>query len=135
MANHTFEERFKVTIGVDPQIPNSTTAVTGGAVSMAKYNNAAIICALTDRTQYGSNATFQIAQGTNSTQFSTVMLKTVTLSSNTQTAQIDTIEVRAEELSDGYTYIRPVVTMAATATGQEISAQVVQFNPRFMSVS
>jgi len=131
---HKLEENIKCETGVGPLIPNATAAQTGNAVSLAKYNNFALGCQLTDHASGGIGATFYIAQGTNSTQFSTSYLATCTLASNTTTDQSDVIEVRAEELSDGYTHVRGEIVMAATNTVQEVAALNIRFNPRFAAV-
>lgn len=128
---HRFQDDLKHDYGIAPKIPGATATQEGQALSMAKFNNIAVLCMLTDRTQYGAACTFYIAEGTTSTQFSATRLATATLASNTTTPQKTAIEVRAEQLSDGYTWVRAEAVMAATATGQEISADCVRFNPRF----
>lgn len=128
---HSLEQSTNPVVAIAPKIVGSTTALAGVGVKMDKYNNFAMICMLKELAANGIDATFYIAESTDNSTFSTSYLKTCTLASNTETAQVDTIEVRADELSDGYYYVRGEVKMTATNTYQPAAAAGVQFNPRF----
>jgi ABC-type branched-subunit amino acid transport system permease subunit len=113
-------------------VPNKTAAVTTGiGVSLAKYNSFALQCRLALLASGGCDATFYIAQGTNSTQYSSVYLATVTLVSSTTADAEDVIEVKASDLTSGYSYVKGVIICASTTTQQAVSAQNLRFNPRF----
>ncbi len=126
---HTFEENIKVTVGLTPQIATAIEK-TGGFCDMAKYNNFAAICQLAATAAFGGDVTCVIAESTDSTAWSNKYLGTVTLSSSTTTNQIDTVECRAEQMTDDYRYLRVEMTPAA-GTGDLISASNVRFGARY----
>lgn len=104
-------------------------AANSAAVDMAKYNNYAALVHVAGATQWQGALTVVIAEGTNSTQFSTAYLATLTVASATiDTAQ--SVEIRAEQMSDGYRYLRHTITPAA-GTGNLYDSVNVQFNPRY----
>lgn len=126
---HEFDENVKVGVGISPAV-YGTWEVTGTAVDMAKYNNyiAAVIS--------GSSAAFQgaltcvIAEATCHTVWSDTYLATLSLASSTTEDKCDTVEVRAEEMSDGYQYVRAEIT-PATGSGNLYAVINEQFNPRY----
>lgn len=128
---HKFEENISAAVSVKAHIPGATAAVVGTGVSLAKYNNYALACTNTFIAANGCAVTYYIAQSTDNTTFSTSYLATCTLASNTTTNQNDVIEVRAEQLTDGYTYVAGVAACASTATQQTICAMGLRWNPRF----
>jgi len=128
---HKFEENVAVDIAVSPRAVTTTTEIDGVALDMAKYNNVAFAVQLASGTQAGA-LTCYIAEGTTSTQFSDTMLATVTLASSTDTDGIDTVELRAEEMTAGYRYVRLEVNPAA-GDSKTLSATAMRFNPRFKS--
>jgi len=128
---HNLEASTLPVVAIAPVIPNKTAATVGTGVSMAKYNNFALICLSSYEADHGTAVTFYIAESTDNSTFSTTYLATCTIASSTNAQQVDTIEVRADQLSDGYYYVRGEVTCAATSTEQRVAAAGIQFNPRF----
>lgn len=129
---HTFEENVKLTVGLEPTATRTDEAANGGYVDMAKFNNCAAVIQQAGATTAQGAVTYTLQEGTNSTQFSTVGLATVTIASAT-TDQVDVIEVRAEEMTDDYVYLRVTATPAA-GTANAIGVTMQQFNPRFAPV-
>ena len=128
---HTFEKNCLESAA----IPASSTYRTAGeaagiGVDMAKYNNFCAIIQAEPATQWQGALTCEIAESIDNSTYSDTYLATVTIASSTDTTQIDTVEIRAEELSDGYRYARVEVTPAA-GTGNMFDAVNVQFNARF----
>jgi len=127
---HKFEENCLESVAICAAATYRTaTEVDGTYVDMAKYNNYVAIIEAAGATQYLGDLTCVIAESTDHSTWSNTYLATVTIASATTNA-IDTVEIRAEEMSDGYRYARVEVT-PATGTGNMISAVNVQFNPRF----
>ncbi len=130
---HEMDENIKYGVGIAPAV-HGTTEVTGTGVDMAKYNNyvAAVVS--------GSSAAFQgaltvvIAESTDNVTFSDTYLATMTLVSSTASTvtaiACDSLEVRDEEMSDGYRYLRIEIT-PATGTGNLYSVINEQHNPRY----
>jgi len=126
---HEFDENVCVSTGLSPAV-YGTWEYTGTAVDMAKYNNfvAAVVS--------GSSADFQgaltvvIAEATCHTVWSNTYLATLTLASSSLVDRCDTVEVRAEEMSDGYRYLRPEIT-PATGSGNLFAVINQRFNPRY----
>ena len=129
---HKGSENIKLTEGITVAATYRTAAaVNGAAVDMAKYNNYVGVVHVAGATQWEGALTCVIAEGTTSTQFSTSYLATLTIASaTTDTAQ--SVEVRAEEMTDGYRYLRLEVTPAA-GTGNLFDAVNAQFNPRYLA--
>lgn len=127
---HKFSDNIKLTEAIPVAATYRTAgAVNGAAVDMAKYNNFAALIHVAGATQWQGALTCVVAEGTTSTQFSTAYLATLTIASGTtDTAQ--SVEVRAEQMSDGYRYLRPTITPAA-GTGNLFDAVNVQLNPRY----
>jgi len=107
-------------------------SATGVGVDMAKYNNYAAIINVAFETAWQGALTCSIAESTDNTTFSTAYLATVTIASSTDTNQAESLEVRAEEMTDGYRYLRVEVAPAA-GTGNLYSAVNVRFNPRYLA--
>lgn len=129
MHTHTSNVQFRQ--GIEPQIPNKTSTVLGDYVHMAKYNNFAMGCLLAHHTQITAGAIFYIAQGTDQTTFSTNYLATATLASSTTTCTATVIEVRAEQMTNLYQYLRGEVVMSATCATAAIAAGYMRFNARY----
>ena len=129
---HRFEENVKLTVGLTPTATRTDAEAAGGAVDMAKYNNVVAIIQQAGETQWQGAVTYTLNEGTTSTQFGATSLATVTIASAT-TNQVDSIELRAEEMTDGYRYIRIEATPAA-GSANAIGVVMAQFNPRFASV-
>ena len=126
--------KFEHNVHESAAIPSAATyrtaaAVNGAGVDMAKYNNFCAVVECAGATQWLGALTCVIAESTDNTTYSTAFLATTTIASAT-TDSVDTVEVRAEELSDGYRYARVEVTPAA-GTGNMFSAVNLQFNPRY----
>lgn len=131
---HLFDENIKVDDSIPvPATYRTAAAVNGEAVDMAKYNNFAGVITVAGATQWQGAITAVIAEGTNSTQFSTSYLATKTIASAT-TNQIEVIEVSDQAMSDGYRYLRMELT-PATGTGHMFAAVNCRFNPRYGAVS
>jgi len=131
---HLLDENIKVDDGIPvPATYRTAQAVNGEAVDMAKYNNFAGVITVAGATQWQGAITAVVAEGTNSTQFSTAYLATKTIASAT-TNQIEVIEVNADQMSDGYRYLRMTLT-PATGTGHKFAAVNCRFNPRYAAVS
>lgn len=131
---HLLDENISVADGIPvPATYRTAAAVNGAAADMAKYHNFAGILTVTGATQWLGAITLKIAEGTNSTQFSTSHLATKTVASAT-TNQIEIIEVSADQMSDGYRYLRLEATPAA-GTGNMFAAVNCRFNPRYGAVS
>lgn len=131
---HLYDENIAVDVGVPVAATYRTAAaVNGEAVDMAKYRNFAGIINVAGATQWQGAITAVIAEGTNSTQFSTAYLATKTIATAT-TNQIEVIEVNADKMSDGYRYLRMTLTPAA-GTGNLFAAVNARFNPRYGAVS
>jgi len=131
---HVFDENIKVDDGIPvPTTYRTAQAVNGQAVDMAKYHNFAGVITVSGATQWLGAVTAVIAEGTTSTQFSTTFLATKTIASAT-TNQIEVVEVSADEMSDGYRYLRMELTPAA-GTGNMFAAINARFNPRYGAVS
>ena len=128
---HKFEENVKETVAIAPQsITASEKAGTG--VDMAKFNNYCAVITIVGATQYQGALTCVIAESTDDSTYSDTYLATVTIASAT-TDRVDTVEIRAEEMTAGYRYARVEVTPAA-GTVNTIAAVNLRFNPRFAAV-
>ncbi len=125
---HKLEESIRYTSGIPPQ--TVATSGNGIGVRLRKYNSFALSCQAALSTA-GAAVVFYIAQSTDNATYSTSYLATCTLAVSTTVARQDVIEVRAEQLSDGYTYVRGEYTATATNTYQFIAAGNLQFNARF----
>lgn len=131
---HLFDENISVADGIAVAATYRTAAaVNGAAADMAKYHNFAGIITVTGATQWQGAITAVLAEGTNSTQFSTTFLATKTVATAT-TNQIEVIEISADKMSDGYRYLRMELTPAA-GTGNLFAAVNGRFNPRYAAVS
>jgi len=99
---------------------------------MAKFNNFVGVILQAGATQYQGAVTYVIAESTDDSTYSNTYLATVTVASAT-TDQVDTIEIRAEEMTDAYRYARVEATPAA-GTANAISVVNLRYNPRFAAV-
>ena len=130
---HKLAENIKLSDGIAVAATYRTAgAVNSAAVDMAKYNNYAAVVHVAGATQWQGALTVVIAEGTTSTQFSTSYLATKTIASGSSD-QVESVEVRAEEMSDGYRYLRHTIT-PATGTGNMYDSVNVRFNPRYAAV-
>lgn len=130
---HLFDENIKVDDGIAvPATYRTAAAVNGQAADMAKYHSFAGVITVAGATQWQGAITAVIAEGTNSTQFSTAYLATKTIASAT-TNQIEVVEVSDQAMTDGYRYLRMTLT-PATGTGHKFSAVNCRFNPRYGAV-
>lgn len=131
---HKFEENVSVDVGIAPSATYTDAEEDGAGVDMAKYNNFAAAIVVASATENQGALVVVIAESTDNSTYSNTYLATVTLASSTTAHGIDTVEVRAEEMSDGYRYLRAEVTPAA---GTENAFAVInqRFNPRFKSGS
>lgn len=131
---HLFDENISVGDAIPvPATYRTAQAVNGNAVDMAKYHNFAGVITVAGATQWQGAITAVIAEGTNSTQFSTSYLATKTIASAT-TNTLEVIEVSGDQMSDGYRYLRLTLT-PATGTGHMFAAINCRFNPRYGAVS
>jgi hypothetical protein len=129
---HKASENSKLTYAIPVAATYRTaTAVTGVGVDMAKYNNYAAIISVAGATQWQGALTCEIAESTDNSTFSTAYLATLTIATATvNTAQ--SLELRAEQMSDGYRYLRVEIT-PASGTGNLFSANNIRFNPRYLA--
>lgn len=126
---HKFEQNVSIDVGITPSATYTNAEKAGVGVDMAKYNNFAAIIAVAGATQYQGALTCVIAESTDNSTFSDTFLATVTIASAT-TEQVDTVECRAEEMTEGLRYLRVEVTPAA-GTANAFSVVNARFNPRF----
>ena len=129
---HKFEENVSIDVGIPPCDVYTAAEKAGTGVDMAKYNNYAAIIAMASATEHQGALTCVIAESTDDSTYSDTYLATVTIASSTTADGVDTVEVRAEEMSDGYRYLRAEVTPAA-GTENAFSVANARFNPRFKS--
>lgn len=136
---HKFSENVKVSVGIPSPIATSTVAVfytaalkAGVGVDMAKYNNYAAVVEVVGATQWQGALTIQVAESTDNSTFSTAYLATATIATAT-TNTATSVELRTEQMSDGYRYLNVNVTPAA-GTGNVFSAVNLQRNPRYAAV-
>jgi len=129
---HKFEQNVSIDVGITPTATYTDQEEAGTGVDMAKYNNYAAIIAIAGATQYQGALTCVIAESTDDSTYSNTYLATVTIASSTNTDQVDTLEVRAEEMTDAYRYLRMEVTPAA-GSANAFSVVNARFNPRFKS--
>lgn len=130
---HKFEQNVAVDIAVSPRTVTTTTEIDGVGADMAKYNNICFAIQLKSGTQSGA-LTCYIAESTDNSTWSDTMLATLTIASSTDTDGIDTVEISAEKMTDGYRYLRLEVNPASGAS-KTLSAVAMRFNPRFASGS
>lgn len=128
---HKFENDVLETVAVTPKA-STATENAGEGVDMAKFNNFVGIIQLAAATQYSGPLTAVIAESTDNTTYSDTYLATVTIASTTATNAIETIEVKAEDMTEGYRYLRLELTPSGTVSN--ISAVNLRFNPRFAAV-
>lgn len=133
---HKFEENVKESVGIIQGAVSSTAGeVDGASVDMAKYNNYVAVIQMMAQTQYGGAITCVIAESTDDSTWSDTYLATVTIASSTNTNKVDTVELRAEEMTEGYRYLRCEITPTTPGTSLVFGAVNLQFNPRFAAVS
>ena len=128
---HKFEQNVSIDVGIPPSATYTDQEEAGVGVDMAKYNNYAAVIAIAGATQYQGALTCVIAESTDNSTYSDTFLATVTIASATTDA-VDTLEIRAEEMTDAYRYLRMEVTPAA-GSANAFSVANARFNPRFKS--
>jgi hypothetical protein len=136
---HRFKENIKYDQGLFLNAGTATaTEYTGTAVDMSRYNNfvgiiSGVMAAATNNV---GALVCQIAQSTDCTTWSdTYLPATATAASSTASLSYlgmygTIVECRAEQLADGYRYIRVEVTPAGGTTNN-INIVNLRFNPRF----
>jgi len=134
---HRFKENVKYDIGLIQVVATHGTATcTGHPVDMQKYNN---FCGLIaggiglGTNNVGSFVAY-IAESTDSLTFSTNYLATsATIATATGTAKGygDSVECRAEQMSDGYRYLRVEVRPSVTGTSNLVVIGNLRFNSRY----
>jgi hypothetical protein len=129
---HTFEKSVLETVGVAPYFYTAVEK-TGAGVDMAKFNNYVAVIQMYAATQYAGTLTAVIAESTDNTTYSDTYLATVTIASSTTTNAIDTVEIKASDMSAGYRYLRAEITPGA-GTQNYFSVTNLRFNPRFSAV-
>lgn len=129
---HKFEQNVAIDIGIVPAAAYTNAEKVGESADMAKFNNYCAAILVGAATQHQGALTCVIAESTDDSTWSNTYLATVTLASSTDTDQVDSLEIRAEEMSDGYRYLRMEVTPAA-GTVNLFSVVNMRFNPRFKS--
>ncbi len=134
---HRFTQNVKTNVGLMTlSTATSATVSTGTSVDMAKYNNFCGIVNYVVASNTGTT-TIYIREGTSAAgAWSTTYLATATLASYATVPYIGgfgTIECRAEQMSDGYRFLR-VEVIPAAATGV-ISITNCRFNSRYPQAS
>lgn len=131
---HRFSENVKYNVGLMLQVASATaTTYTGTSADMRKYNNfcACVAGVAAPGTNNIGALTCYIAQSTDTTTYSGNYLATGTAASATGGLTFGTsIEVRAEQMADGYRYLR-VEVLPAAGTANLIVAGNFRFNPRY----
>ncbi len=129
---HKFKENVLANVGLMTlSTATSATVSTGTSVDMAKYNNFCGIVSYVVASNTGTTTAY-IRQSTNEAVWTSAYLATATLASYAAVPYIGgfgTIECRAEQMSDGYRYLR-VEVIPAAATGV-VSITNVRFNARY----
>ena len=130
---HKWSENIKLSVGIPVAATYRTAAaVNGVGVDMAKYNNYAAVVNVAGATQWQGALTCVIAESTDNSTYSTAYLATLTIASaTTNTAQ--SVEVRAEQMTTAYRYLRAQVT-PAEGTGNMFDSMNAQLNPRYAAV-
>lgn len=129
---HKFKENVKCDVGLMTlSTATSATVSTGTSADMQKYNN---FCGLVSYVVASNTGTITayIRESTDKAVWTAAYLKTATLSSYATVPFIGgfgSIECRAEEMSDGYRYLR-VEVIPAVATGV-IGISNLRFNSRY----
>ncbi len=130
---HRFKENVKFDVGLMTTSTATTSTVsTGTGVDMKKYNNFCGLIAGVVAAGAGP-LTAYIAESTDAATFNqTKYVATVAISSATTpyTGYGGSIEVRAEQMSDGYRYLR-VEVLPTSGTGNVISIANCRFNSRY----
>ena len=130
---HKGSENIKLSDAINVAATYRTAgSATGDGVDMAKYNNYAAVVHVAAATQWQGDLTCYIAESTDDSTYSTAYLATLTIASSTTADTAQSLEVRSEEMSDGYRYLRAEVHPAA-GTGNLYDAVNAQFNPRYLA--
>ena len=133
---HKFTQNVKTDVGLMTlSTATSATVSTGTSVDMTKYNNFVGLVSYVVASNTGTTTVY-IRESTNAAVWTSAYLATATLASYATVPYIGgfgTIECRAEQMSDGYRYLRGEVIPAA-ATGV-ISIVNARFNSRFPQAS
>ncbi len=133
---HRFKENVKCEVGLMTlSTATSATVSTGTSVDMAKYNNFCGLVSYVVASNTGTT-TIYIRESTNQLVWTAAYLATATLASYATVPYIGgfgTIECRAEQMSDGYRYLR-VEVIPAAATGV-INIANCRFNARYAQAS
>ncbi len=133
---HRFSENVKTDVGLMTlSTATSATVSTGTSVDMRKYNNFCGLVSYVVASNTGTT-TIYIRESTDAAAWTAAYLATATLSSYATVPFIGgfgTIECRAEQMSDGYRYLR-VEVIPAAATGI-IGIVNLRFNSRYPQVT
>ncbi len=126
---HRWDDNFYETVAVSPRTVTTTTEIDGTAVDMRKYDTAVFIVQLASGTAWSGALTCYVAESTDNSTWSDTYLSTLTIASSTTADRIDTLEINAADLSDGYRYARVEIN-PADGTVKTLAAVNVQFNKR-----
>ncbi len=133
---HKFTQNVKVEIGLMTlSTATSATVSTGTSVDMKKYNNFCGVVSYVVASNTGTTTVY-IRESTDSAVWTAAYIATATLASYATVPYIGgfgTIELRAEQMTDGYRYLR-VEVIPAAATGV-INIVNQRFNARFPQAS
>jgi len=130
---HRFIENVKYDVAVYPRALTTATLVSGSGVDMAKYNNFCALAGAAPSSQCGALNIF-IAQSTDNSTFSATYLATASVASSTTVGFGTSVEIRAEQMSDGYRYLR-VEVLPIAGTQHVIGAASLRFNSRYPQAS
>ncbi len=131
---HSFLQNVRYDVARHLAVGTATaTAYTGTSADMRKYNNFAAIVsgvAAAGTNDVGALVCY-IVQSTDSTTYAAAALATATAASATGGLSYGTmVECRAEQMADGYRYLRVTVT-PANGTANSIAIQNLRFNARY----
>lgn len=132
---HKFSQNVKPDVGLFQVAATATaTTYTGTGSDMQMYNNFCgyVMGGIGAGTQDIGTLTMYIAESTDNITFSATYLATATCASATATAKGygGTIECRAEQMTDGYRYLR-VEVLPVKGTTSILAIANLRFNSRY----
>ncbi len=130
---HKFKENVNVTVGRGAVGTSTTSTVsTGTGVDMKNYNNFAGIITAGIQAGGGPLTAYIVESTDNATFNQDKYVATLAISSATSPliGYGGVIECRADQMTDGYRYLR-VDVLPTTGTGNVLMVSNVRFNSRF----
>jgi len=131
---HKVTENHKIELALAPQnIATASTEVDGVGVDMRDYRIFTAVCMLAAAAANGADVACHIAESTDNTTYSGTFLATATLTTATNADDIEMMEIKSADLSDGYRYVRIEMT-PGDGTGDIVGAVNIRSKPRFAAV-